>query len=179
MRVRRKDLSRIYFLNKFRQSRYDHKTDIFGDSRKKIGTCKEAVSFVEENEIPDKIKTIRGRGPIAEVENRWRGEKVIFYRKQVTLFSTQLEEAYHGFNIEGVNDIIRFNVQRFLTKMDNPFRKIYTLKDNAVGEINAIRVYHVNLVLMISREEKTFYKRVRLILNRDGISRIEEIDVEP
>jgi hypothetical protein len=173
-----KELSRIYFLNKFRQFGFDHKTDIFGDSRKKIGTCKEAVSFVEENEIPHRIKTIRGRGPIADVENRWRGEKVIFYRKQVTLFSKRLEEVYRGFNIEGVNDIIRFNVQRFLTKMDNPSRKIYILQDNAVGEINADRVYHVNLVLTISREEKTFYKRVRIILNRNGISRIEEIDME-
>lgn len=174
-----KDLTRIYFLNKFSKSRFDHKTDIYGDSRKKIGTCKEAVSFVDENEIPRKIKTIRKRGPIAEVENRWRGEKVIFYRKQVTLYSKRLEHVYREFNIEGVNDIIRFNVQRFLAKMDNPSRKIYILKDNTVGEINANRVYHVNLVLTISREEKTFYKRVRLILNRDGISRIEEIDVEP
>ncbi|MCP4214933.1 MAG: hypothetical protein GY765_09760, partial [bacterium] len=172
-----KELTRIYFVNRLKKVRFDHKTDIYSDERKKIGICKEAVDFIEESDLPHKINQMRKKEHIAEVENRWRGEKVLFYRKQVTLFSKRLESVYKEFNIEGVNDIIRFNVNRFLAKMDNPTRKLFTLRDGEVAETHGSRVYNMNLILKISRGEKEYFKRIRIVLNRDGIKRIEEIDL--
>lgn len=173
-----KELTRTYFVKRLNKSRFDHKTDIYSDERRPIGRFKEAMNFIDESELPKKIKTIRKKDHIAEVENRWRGEKVIFYRKQVTLFSRRLENVYKDFNIEGVNDIVRFNINRFLTRMDNPSRKIYTLDDGEVCEITGNRVYHINLIIKISREEKVSYKRVRVTLTRRGIIRIKEIDLQ-
>lgn len=171
-----KELTRFYFINKAGKFRFDQKTAIYGENRQTIGICKEAVNFIKERDLPTRIKSIRKRATIADVENQWRGEKVIFYRKQVTLFSKRMKRVYKEFNIEGVNDIIRFNIARFLEKMDNPSRKVHTLKGDTVCEIPGDRVYHVNLIIKISRDRKTFFKRVRLVLNRDGIKRIEEID---
>lgn len=173
-----KELARVYFVKKLNKSRFDHKTNIYSDERQKIGTCKEAVSFIEESELPGRIIAIRKRDHITEIENRWRGESVMVYSKQVTLFPRKMESVYKEFNIEGVNDIIRFNVNRFLLKMDNPLKKIYTLKDDKVCEINADRVYHLNLIIRIAMDEKTLYKRIRITFNRSGILRIEEVAVE-
>ncbi len=172
-----KELSRTYFINKLSKTRFDHKTDIYSDEQRKIGVCKEAMSFSRESELPGKIKRIRKKDHMTEIENRWRDEKVIFYRKQVNLFSRRLKSVYKEFNIEGVNDILRFNVNRLLTRMDNPSRKIYTLKDDDVHILSADRVYHFNLIIKITMEKKTIYKRVRIVLSRSGIKRIEEIDI--
>ncbi len=114
---------------------------------------------------------------MTEIENRRRDEKVIFYRKQVNLFSKRLKSVYKEFNIEGVNDIMRFNVNRFLTRMDNPSRKIYTLKYDEIHTLRGDRVYHFNLIMKITMESETIYKRVRIIMSRKGIKRIEEIDI--
>lgn len=54
-----KELSRIYFVNKLNKYRFDHKTDIFGDEGKRVGTCKEAINFVPEYKLPRKIRTFR------------------------------------------------------------------------------------------------------------------------
>lgn len=172
-----KELSRGYFIKKLSKTRFDHKTNIYSDERCKIGVCKEAVSFIRESELPGQIKRIRKKDHMTEIENRWRDERIIFYRKQVNLFSGRLKSVYKEFNIEGVNDILRFNVNRFLAKMDNPSRKIYTLKGDEVHILSGDRVYHFNLIIKITMEMKTIYKRVRIILNRNGIKRIEEIDI--
>lgn len=171
-----KEFARLYFINKASKFRFDQKTSIYADDGPEIGICKEAVNFIKESELPNRIKSIRKRAAIADVDNQWRGEKVIYYRKRVTLFSKRMKKVYKEYNIEGVNDIIRFNIGRFLEKMDNPSRTIYTLKGDTVCEVPGDRVYYVNLIIKISRGEKTFFKRARLVLNRDGIKRIEEID---
>jgi hypothetical protein len=171
-----KELTRLYFLKKINKSLFDHKTGIFSDENQKIGVCKEAINFISENQLPDNIKTIRKKDHITEIENRWRGEEIILYRRQVHLYSRKLESVYKEFNIEGVNDIIRFNISRFLNKMDNPSKTIYTLKDDKVQIIDGKRIYHLNLIIKISREEKVQYQRVRLILSRNGIERIDQIE---
>ncbi len=172
-----KELSRTYFIKKLSKSSFDHKTNIYSDEQRKMGVCKESVSFVRESELPGKIKRIRKKDHMTEVENRWRDEKVIFYRKRINLFSRRLKSVYKEFNIEGVNDIMRFNINRFLTRMDNPSRKIYTLKGDEMNTLRGDRVYHFNLIMKIAMESETLYKRVRIILSRSGIKRIEEIDI--
>jgi len=171
-----KELTRLYLLKKINKSLFDHKTGIFSDERQKIGVCKEAINFINENQLPDIIKTIRKKEHITEIANHWKGEEIILYRRQIHLYSKKLKSVYKEFNIEGVNDIIRFNIFRFLNKMDNPSKTIYTLKDDKVQIINGKRVYHLNLIIKISREEKVQFQRVRLILSRNGIERIEQIE---
>jgi hypothetical protein len=168
-----KELSRTYFIKKLNKTRFDHKTNIYNDDRK-IGVCKEAVSFISESQLPEKIKRLRKKDHMTEIDNQWRDEKIIFYRKQVNLFSKSLKSVHKDFNIEGINDILRFNVNRFLTKMDNPSRKIYTLKDDDIHILSGDRVYHFNVIIKIAMEKKTVYQQVRIILSRNGIKRIDQ-----
>ena len=171
-----KEITRIYLLHKLTKFLFDHKTNIYGGGKVKIGVCKEGFRFVADEDLPAKIRKIRKREHITDVENRWRGEKVIHYRKHVDLFSKRLKKASQDYEFEGVNDIFRFNVNRFLTKMDNPVKKIYNLIDNQVTGIPGNRVYHINLIQKVSGDNKVSYKRFRLILTRKGIKRIEQVE---
>jgi len=105
----------------------------------------------------------------------WRDEKIIHYRKKITLNSSFIKESYPNFNIEGVNDIVRYSLARFTAKMDDPDKIIYFLKDNEVFKKAGTRMYYLNLILKFSRDNKSFLKRFVIAVNRDGINRIEEI----
>jgi hypothetical protein len=173
---RLKEILRVYLIHKLTRFIFDHKTNIYGEEKLKIGICKEAFRFVRDEDLPAKIKKIRQREHITDVENSWRGEKVIYYRKQVKLFSQRLKQAYPDYEFDGVNDIFRFNVNRFLIKMDDPIKRIFSLKDNQVVSTSGNRVYHINLIQKISRDSKASYKRFRLVLTRKGIQRIEPVE---
>lgn len=173
-----KELARTYFVTKLRKFRFDLKTAIFSDERKKLGIFKDGINFVDEAHLPEIIVKARKKEHITDVENRWRGEEVIYYKKHVTLFAKQLKKVFNEYDIEGVNDIIRFNIFRFLNKMDSPSKKIYALEADYLNHLHCDRVYHLNIIIQISREEKNHLHRYRIILNRDGIKRIEKVNTE-
>jgi len=173
-----KELARTYFVSKLRKFRFDLKTAIFSDERKKLGIFKDGVNFVDEAHLPETIVKTRKKEHITDVENRWRGEEVIYYKKHVTLYAKQLKKVFNEYDIEGVNDIIRFNVFRFLNKMDSPSKRVYSLENGHMNRMSCDRVYHMNLIIKISRDEKILLYRYRIILNRDGIKRIEKVNTE-
>jgi len=173
-----KELSRMYLIHKFNSKLFDIKTNIFGENKKRIGVCKEAMRFVKKDNIPKDIADARkspsGNGHQVAL---WTDEKVIHYRKIISLKSSLIKESYINFNIEGVNDIVRFSIGRFTTKMDDPDKTIFYLKDNHVEKKLGSRMYYLNLILKFSREDKSFLKKFIIAINRDGIKRIEEIDL--
>lgn len=56
--------------------------------------------------------------------------------------------------------------------MDDPSVILYTL-NNKVEKITALKVYHVNLVAEFKSKEEYYVYKVRLILTKNGIERIE------
>ena len=63
--------------------------------------------------------------------------------------------------------------------MDNPSKKIYVLDEekNDFHKIKANRVYHLNMVIQTKFNQKTFYNKFRILLNREGIKKIEQIQL--
>ncbi len=170
-----KELTRSYLVGKIRKHSFDHNVDIFSDKKEKIGKYRDGVSFVKESNLPLDIKAIRKKELITYVENKWMGEKVLLYRKRVLLFSKKLKDVYKSYKIDGINDIERLNISRLLNKMDNPYKKIYIIKNNKKEKIIADRVYHINMITKITKNEKIFYNRYRIILTSKGIKRVEKI----
>lgn len=173
-----KELSRIYLISKFNKKLFDIKTNIYGANNKKIGVCKEGMHFIKKEKIPKDIEEARNfsssKGPQVSL---WTDEKVMYYKKFIALKSSLIKESYLNFNIEGVNDIVRFSIGRFTTKMDDPDKTIYFLKDNQVVKKAGVRMYYLNLILKFSKEDNSFLKRFVIAINRDGIKRIEEVDL--
>jgi len=168
-----KELTRLYLVGKFMKFSFDHNVGIFSDKKEKIGKYRDGVNFIKEISLPFEIKKMREKEFITQVDNKWMGEKVILYRKQVILFSKKLKKVFNNSHIEGINDIVRFNISRFLNKMDNPYKKIYLIDNKKRIEINANRVYHINMITKITKNEKFFYNRYRIVLTSKGIKRIE------
>jgi hypothetical protein len=67
-----------------------------------------------------------------------------------------------------------------LRKMDEPVDENLLLRDGKLELVNSQRVYHVNIVSQYSSERdgsQKIYKRMRLVLSRLGIRRIEHISL--
>jgi hypothetical protein len=64
--------------------------------------------------------------------------------------------------------------------MDDPVEKQLFLDNGQLKTIDTHKVYHVNFVsryTSIKPQYEKLYERMRLVLNRDGIKRIERISL--
>ncbi|MFC1582190.1 hypothetical protein ACFL4W_01495 [Planctomycetota bacterium] len=173
---RLKELLRLYFSGKAKKLFLDYRTTIFDDNRHKVGFCRESFDFMSESRVPSQVRKIRDKDHITEIENGWVGERIMHYRKRIKLFRRKLLKAFsQNYQAEGINDIMRFNVASFLGKMDDPQKSLYVSEGDEYEEINGQRVYHVNMIIKYSTKSMSLCKRSRIVLNREGIKRIEEV----
>ena len=175
-----KELFKAFFQKQIRKLMFDQKHKIMYSPSQVIGECKENFNFCELDEIPEEITKIRNCDHITEIENGWVGQQVIRYTRRMEIFSGALQDTLLHCNLQSVNDILRFNISKFLANMDDPRKSIYCLVDGKPKRISSERVYHVNLVMRFTLpDKKQFYKRFRIVLNRSGIKRFEKIELAP
>ena len=175
-----KELLRIYFSRKVSNRLFDHKTNLYIGSGHHIGVCRESVDFIEEKQVPEDIRRARNKAHLTEMEDEWAGggERVIRYRKHIKLFPEQMSTVYHGFKIEGINDIMRFNVLDFVRKTGIPKKPLFIVDGDDYRPIKGDRVYHLNLIVKYGAAKRTFCNRFRIVFNRRRIKRIETVPVE-
>ncbi len=170
-----KDLLRFYLSRKLTRFIFDHKANIYNATRNVVGTCKESFEFVRGESLSKKICEIRNNDHITDIENGWLGEQTFLYRKRIHLRPNWMGSIFSEYAIDGVNDIIRFNIQDFLRKMDDPTKEIFVMNDEGYRRIKGSRVYHLNLVVKLTGAQNLSYTRYRIVLNRQGIKRIEKV----
>ena len=172
---RLKEWLRLYFQAKVRRYLYDYKTKIQSGFGKEVGVCKEGFQFIPESKVDPRILKIRDRDSFSRLANHGLGETVMLARKHVLLFSTNCKNLFTDFKVDGIVDIMRLNIRRFLWKMDNPAKDVFLPDDNdeTILKVPGKRLYHVNIVIrygMAGRED--CYTRYRLVLSRSGIRQI-------
>ena len=173
-----KEMLRVYFSRKVSSVLFDHKTRIYSDPRHSIGQCRESFDFVDEAKVPGRIMKIRDRDRITEIESDWVSENVLRYRKRIKLSSRAISAAYRDIDTEGITDIMRFNIAEFTRRMGNPIKELFVLGEDDYRRVKAERVYHLNMVLRYGGDDRVRYKRLRIVLNRRRIKRIETVSVE-
>ncbi|MCP3967656.1 MAG: hypothetical protein GY750_12245 [Lentisphaerae bacterium] len=173
---RLKEISKSVFCKMLRKYLYDYKTFLQTSFGSKVGFCRESFEFVKEEDLPDLITKIRNKDYIDELDNGYTPENIIFFKKYLKISSEKCKQLISDFRVDGVNDIIRFNVRHMLNKMDNPYKTI-CMPDEKDGfkVINAEVSYHLNLILKYGLNGDANYHKFRIILNREGIKRIEEV----
>ncbi len=174
LKDRIKDILQIYLGGKIKKFSYDYKKSIYA-GKDVIGKCKERFGFIKQKNIPGLIKKLRHISHLTEIENEWMLEDVIKYSKQIKIFSKKFKHVHQNHDICGVNDILRINIVEFLNKMANSKKKLYTVDENGYRKIYGQRVYHLNLIVNYEMKEHSFLRRYRIILNKNGIKRIEEV----
>lgn len=149
------------------------------DSDDVIGQLRESVTIIDPSRIDPEICELRHSDHPSAIASHGRPEVVVRYVKEVTLDSAGLQKAMEG--VEGLNDIIRFNFAKFRARMDDPV-EIYRIvhpTNRSVVEVPCARVYHVNVVLRITRgRDKNAMSqlvRVRVVLDSEGLKRVESI----
>ena len=174
MKDRIKELMRYYFAHRMNGRYFDQKADI-SMRGKNIGTLKEAMDFIAQENIPTEVMEIRNSSHIFSGEEHYTSENVILYKKQVHI-DRNLMNFPDPYEYDGINDIFRFQVRPFLRKMDNPIIEGRCLDENDnVITVPCEKIYYVNIILQYQYAGKTEYRRFRLALDRDGIRSIDEV----
>ena len=172
---RLKELSKIYMLGYLKKYIYDYKT-VLMTNLTKIGFCRETFTFLKEKNLPAEIAKIRNKDYFTELDNGYIGENVIYSKKYIKIYSSNCRKIYADFQVDGIHDIIRFNVRHFLDKMDNAEIPLF-MPDGTCSfkMVPGSCLYHLNIILKYGMGNQHEYHKFRLVLNRDGIKRIVEI----
>ena len=169
-----KELSRYYFAHRIGSKFFDNKAKILIKDEQ-IGTIKEGMDFISSSKLPDDVKKVRYSKRLMGVENRLTDEKIILYRMAIHIDREKLN-SLTAYETYGINDIIRLNVNSFLTKMDNPKVNMPTMNaDGTVSNIPVDKLYYINIVLQFNFEDDTTFRRFRVALTRSGIEFIQEV----
>jgi hypothetical protein len=178
MKDRIKNLIGNLFISKAHSFYYDYKIRIFNSNKNKIGEIRENFSFVPYHKLGPKIKKFRKSYRSIDAEDNLFGEQIIQYKKKITLFPKRLGQDKSENRLNSIADITRINFSRFTSNMDDPKKKYYYVKDNKIIKTEQDRVYHINIVQKFFTENEIEFKRYRVVLNRDGIKRIEKVNWE-
>jgi hypothetical protein len=179
LKDRIKELVRFYFSGKMNKFAFDNRSKIFSDNGQNIGFYRESFDFIEQKSVPEEILKIRNKEHITDIENEKIGEQVLIYRKQTAINPELIRKTYYDFEMQGIEDITRYNIAKFTSKMDDPEVPLYIPKGDLFKFTLADRIYHINLIIHFNAGIQDFYKRYRIVLNRNGIKRIEPIGLEP
>ncbi|MDX2487275.1 MAG: hypothetical protein QNL03_07255 [Gammaproteobacteria bacterium] len=177
LKDRLKEMGRLYVNKKVQGRFFDQKVHIYGGSGgNQLGFIREGFRFISEASLQPVIRSLRNRDPITLIDNERLGEKIILYRKSLQIFSRDFEQVYHGIPIDGLTDIWRVDMTRFVRKMDNPKKPLFVLDGEGYRNAKASKVYHINLVIRYVASHGEEFKRFRIVLNRGGIKRIETVE---
>jgi len=170
-----KERLRVYLSRKASRWLYDQKTVLYASPKDRIGICKESVDFIDANMIPAPVAAVRNRSHMTEIESGWTGERVVRYRKNVTLYPVRITDLYDNVSMSDINDIMRVGVGEFVRHLGTPEKPLTTLVDGEATRIRGERVHHLNVILRYATAGEDAFRRYRVILNRNGIKRIDVV----
>lgn len=169
-----------------RLRRSDHTHNIVGPSLAVIGLgmldvkLRETMTFFALADVRERVRQIRlERRTVRQTDVLQ--EEVLHYRKSLQVENTREEERLpEGY---GVRDIMRFNMRHFLLRMDDPFEKVryFDAGRDAFHEAKLPKVYHLNVVIRArhlrkGQSARERYEHLRVVLDKNGIVRVEKID---
>lgn len=174
MKDRIKELMRYYFAHKLGNRYYDKKARItIGNIR--VGQIKEGFDFISLKNAPEEVLRRREIASFVDDESRIFDEKVMLYRKRLTVDAKALASV-DDYPRSGINDIMRLHLNRFTHKMDNPTITIDTLdSEGKLKSMGVCKTYYINIVFRLQHDGQINYQHFRIVMSRDGIIQINEI----
>ncbi|MSP16031.1 MAG: hypothetical protein EXR73_05365 [Myxococcales bacterium] len=182
LKDRIKDGARGFFTRVLERHLYDRRTVIEDAAGTAVGVCREKVEYVRARDVPAHVRAARlaERDPALRHAEAELHESVIHYRKEIMLDARALSELRGS---GGLADIVRFHVGFLLHGMDEPDLELdwMDLATRKLGVLSAAKVYHVDLVFRFQEPRRggsTSVQARRLVLDRNGIRRLEGTDAE-
>lgn len=189
-----KDLTKEYFNSRLKAWMPDFESQVYFphfDSegraeRVHLAHSREVVRYYQERtSIPPDIDYIREIGHREEPEPD-RQENVLHYNKNLSLdLKAEVKEHFGRSQVRRIHDVLRFDISHFLAKLGDPEKKLsYFQPQQGIVTTRAPRVYHLNLVFRYRVTQwhqgsicaqVTDYERLRLVINKNGILRVETV----
>ncbi|MFB9997664.1 hypothetical protein [Providencia rustigianii] len=166
---RLKEIGREQLYRLFQRWIPDRQLRIYREGVKNpVGVCKESFRFLKENTLSPDIREMRQKSHWVNLINVQRVEDILYYRKDVTLHnhSAAFEQTQSS-----IVDITRFNIADFLKYIDISYEELMVNDDEPV--IIGEKVYHIYLCRRVTMNKKTYNELARLVVNADGIKRLE------
>lgn len=171
---RMKDLLKASMSSWLRRILADRKLAIFRNFTTLVGVCKETFGYVSEKSLPPEILALRDKVHMVDVSNAFRKETIIHYHKDIIVKPRAHSLMANGF-CDGMLDITRLGVHDFLHSMDDPEEPLYVLDGDRCRRVRGSKVYHLNMIRSRIGPEGRKSSRYRIVLDRDGIKRVERI----
>ena len=180
LKDRIKDWLKHYLSARFSRWLSDYKVRIRDpDSGEVLGTCREAFSYMSAEDVPRGVMELRHAGRPQSIEADAKPEVILRYQKDVCLLGRPIVERMplEDYN---VNDIMRFGVQEFLVRADDPETRVatYDAREDRVKRRFFPKVYHLNVVMVLRSDaapDQPLTQRLRVIFDKSGIRRLEPV----
>lgn len=142
-----------------------------------LGKIDEQSAFVPFGKLPERVLDKRRSTRKHPLEEQARPEKVLWHRKVVRISTAELAKADQRF--DALTEIFRLDLRRWLAHTDDPKRKI-VFADPDTGKVRsamAPRVYNLGIVYRLRKpgDENAEWHRIRVVVSRKGIRRIDHI----
>ena len=174
LKDRIKDLLRYYFAHKLGNKYYDKKATIT-IGKKRVGEIKEGFDFISEDKTPSEVMRLREQASSVEDESRIFEEKVLLYRKHVTIDDVALA-SNDDYPMRGINEIMRLHLNRFTHKMDNPEVPIDSVDaDGNITVQKVEKIYFVHIIFQLRHDNETRHHHFRIAMTRNGVVDIIEL----
>lgn len=180
-----KDLSKEYFNTRLKKKLPDSyvalsHTSYTSKGKTKVrdlGTVSEYLRFLKE--VPADVAYLRtlNQSGTSDPERR---ESVLHIGRR---FTFELRSKKHRKLFPLLKNVHRIDISPFLSKLDNPSMPIsFVSKKGEAHTVQAPKVYHINAVIRYEARFGTAsgtrfvdYERVRLVINKNGIVRLEKV----
>lgn len=174
LKDRIKDLLRYYFAHRLGNKYYDKKASIV-IGKTKVGQMKEGFDFISMSRTPQEVMALRNNASSVEDEPRVFDEKILLYRKHLTINDVVLKSV-DEYPMRGVNEIMRLHLTRFTQKMDNPQVPVDMVdEDGNIRCIDVEKIYYVNIVFQFQHDGAVEYHHFRITMTRNGVQDVQKM----
>ncbi|MDB5096859.1 MAG: hypothetical protein JWM80_1280 [Cyanobacteria bacterium RYN_339] len=148
-----------------------------------VGKCKERVIYLTKPSVPADVLKVRNTQHVVDLDQE-RKETVILYQNDLKLYAREILSEHK--RRTDIKHILRFSVEELLARLDNPTARVqfYDPSSRIFCRVRAPKVYHLNVVFRLThwdernRKEAPFYHRIRVILDKNGIHRIDTVPLD-
>jgi hypothetical protein len=141
-----------------------------------LATVDERAAFLTFAQTPDAVLDVRRQTRMHRLEESARPETVLHHRKVVHV--RPLDDDPTTLRRAALREIVRLHIGDWLENTDDPKQRV-VMADPTLGELvaaKARRVYNVNILYRLQElDEPARWSRVRVVVARSGIVRVEAI----
>lgn len=126
--------------------------------------------------VPPEIRKLREAAYVSHPEKHLQ-EDVLYYRRRIQIDAASLAVTEKSFQ-----DVIRVNLERYLKHFDDHEKSFrFISADGKLAQVRSHRVYHfhvgIQAVMRSEKTETTSQKLFRVVLDKNGIDRVEPLFV--